>query len=171
MKKQLKFNFSKSIFGVKEEEGARRWGGLPGFHVLQQRQPIWAVERFFFIAVPQTLLAENVQTYVLKLDSSVDQWEDQCKSLGGRGCHLCSPWILEGFLLHVCSRTGHLCGTVRFYLSRWFDKREQEAKQIRKRRINKQFGIKLKLSNLCEIRIFRNTQCFVKDVDDSRHMF
>lgn len=47
-------------------------GGLPGFHVLQQRQPIWVVERFSFIAVPQTLLAENVQTYVLKLDSSVD---------------------------------------------------------------------------------------------------
>lgn len=162
MKKQLKLNFSKSVFGVRGRR-SKEMGGLPGFHVLQQRQPIWVVERFSFIAVPQTLLAENVQTYVLKLDSSVDHWADQYKSLGGRGCHLWSPGISEGFLLHVCSRTGHLCGTAHFYLSRWFDKKEQGKADQRKKTKWTVQGIKLKFSNLCEIRTFRNTQCFVKE--------
>lgn len=105
---------------------------LPGFYTLQQRQPIWVVERFSFIAAPRPLLAENVQTCVLKSDSSAGHWADQpyenvqismCKSWGRVGgvergmCHLCSPGILEGFLLHTCSRTDYLCGTAHLYLS------------------------------------------------------
>lgn len=121
------------------ERGRRKreteWGGvdvdLPGFYTLQQRQPIWVVERFSFIAAPRPLLAENVQTCVLKSDSSAGHWADQpyenvqismCKSWGGGGaergmCHLCSPGILEGFLLHTCSRTDYLRGTAHLYLS------------------------------------------------------
>lgn len=137
--KQLKLNFSKSIFGVKEEEererrGAGRGGGRRSARVLHSAAKaahMGGGEIFLYRCSP-AIAGRECANVCLKIGllnratgqiSHLKMYRFRCvRAWGGhRGrcsvCHLCSPVILEGCLLHTRSRTDYLCGTAHLYLS------------------------------------------------------